>query len=179
MPQSIFYNSQLLRFTISVLDHKKWHQKTCNIKISCLCNARGGGTGPFPGRPLKVGPIRASPRAHKSAQARLHHRAVLAQAHELSGQAMVGPGQKVVSCRGPGHRASGCMAFYIDPHTLLATCARREAVHHHADHCRPYRLPTIVERRSRPWLRASSMSRANHYLAWHGVEIKKGQKNQQ
>jgi len=61
--------------------------------MSCLCNAHGGGTGPLPGQPLKLGPGRASPRAQRSAQAQP---APPARAHKLPARAVLRPGQNAM-----------------------------------------------------------------------------------
>jgi len=97
MPQSIFYNSQLLRFTISILDHRNDIKRHVTLKMSCLSNACGGGTGPLSCRPLKLGPGHASPRAQRSAQARY---APPGQARKLPGRAVLRPGQNVVPWAG-------------------------------------------------------------------------------
>ena len=67
--------------------------------MSYLCNARVGGTGPLPGRRLKLGPGRGSPWTQRSAQARP---APPAQAGQ--GPRVIGPGR---SRTGPTCRAVG------------------------------------------------------------------------
>jgi len=86
--------------------------------MSYLCNARGDGTEPLPGRSLKLRPGCASPRAQRSAQAQSAPPAWAGPGPRVTGpgRARIGP-----KCRAVDRRASACMAFYtVHPHPVHA-----------------------------------------------------------